>query len=107
MSSCARCSRNGFARKATACACPRRAGLALAIYAALKAVVQASGLSSVGLRVGSYLAVGGFLLGVAYWYRAAGEGPNDDDAAPGPTAGPPSGGPAPGDTEPAGARASV
>ena len=56
----------------------RRAGLALAIYAALKAVVQANELSSIGLRVGSYLAVGGFLLGVAYWYRAAGEGREHD-----------------------------
>jgi hypothetical protein len=51
----------------------RRVGLGLAIYAALKAVVQANNLSPIGLRVGSYLAVGGFLLGVAYWYRAAGE----------------------------------
>jgi uncharacterized membrane protein len=49
------------------------AGLALAIYAALKAVAQASGLSAIGLRVGSYLLVGCFLLGVAYWYRAAGD----------------------------------
>ncbi len=51
----------------------RRAGLALAMYAALKAVVQASSLSLVGLRVGSYLLVGCFLLAVAYWYRAATE----------------------------------
>jgi hypothetical protein len=51
----------------------RRVGLALAIYAALKAVLQASELRSIGLRVGSYLAAGGFLLAVAYWYRAAGD----------------------------------
>ncbi|AHG92370.1 hypothetical protein J421_4835 (plasmid) [Gemmatirosa kalamazoonensis] len=50
----------------------RQAGLALALYAALKAIVQASTLDPVGLRVGSYLLVGGFLLGVGWWYRAAG-----------------------------------
>ncbi|MFL5574732.1 MAG: hypothetical protein ACJ79S_01990, partial [Gemmatimonadaceae bacterium] len=47
----------------------RRAGLALAVYAALKAIAQASDLSDVALRVGSYLLVGLFLLAVAYWYR--------------------------------------
>ncbi|HEU4631049.1 MAG TPA: DUF2339 domain-containing protein [Gemmatimonadaceae bacterium] len=51
----------------------RRVGLALAVYAALRAIVQASDFASIGLRVGSYLLVGGFLLAVAYWYRAAGE----------------------------------
>ena len=50
----------------------RQVGLALALYAALKAFAQASGLDAVGLRVGSYLLVGGFLLAVGYWYRAAG-----------------------------------
>jgi hypothetical protein len=55
----------------------RRVGLALAIFAALKAVAQAYELAQVGLRVGSFLLVGGFLLAVAYWYRAAG----DADAA--------------------------
>lgn len=49
----------------------RQVGLALALYAALKALVQASALDAVGLRVASYLVVGGFLLGVGYWYRAA------------------------------------
>jgi hypothetical protein len=48
----------------------RRAGLALAIYAALKAVFEASELE-IGFRVGSYLLAGVFLLGVAYWYRLA------------------------------------
>jgi hypothetical protein len=52
----------------------RQAGLALALYAAFKAFVQASTLGAVGLRVGSYLLVGGFLLGVGWWYRAAGAG---------------------------------
>ncbi len=51
----------------------RQVGLALAIYAALKALAQASELRSVGLRVGSYLLVGAFLLAVGYWYRSAGE----------------------------------
>ena len=35
-------------------------------------VVEASALDAIGLRVGSYLLVGGFLLAVGYWYRAAG-----------------------------------
>jgi hypothetical protein len=51
----------------------RRIGLGLAIFAALKAVAQGYELETVGLRVGSFLLVGGFLLAVAYWYRAAGE----------------------------------
>jgi hypothetical protein len=48
----------------------RNAGLGLALFAAAKAVVQASDVSNVGLRVASYLIVGVFLLGVGYWYRA-------------------------------------
>jgi hypothetical protein len=59
----------GRARRAPAA---RQVGLALALYAALKALVQATALDAVGLRVASYLVVGGFLLGVGYWYRAAG-----------------------------------
>ncbi|HKG92638.1 MAG TPA: hypothetical protein VKA84_12125, partial [Gemmatimonadaceae bacterium] len=51
----------------------RRAGLSVATYAAAKALVQASALAIVGLRVGSYLLAGGFLLFVAYWYRASEE----------------------------------
>ena len=46
----------------------RPVGLGLAIFAALKAIAQASSLS-IGLRVGSYLLAGLFLLAVAYWYR--------------------------------------
>ena len=38
----------------------------------MKALAEASALATVGLRVGSYLLVGGFLLGVGWWYRAAG-----------------------------------
>ena len=48
----------------------RQAGLLLALFAAGKAVLQTSDLGSIGLRVGSYLVVGVFLLGVGYWYRA-------------------------------------
>ncbi|CAA9313927.1 MAG: hypothetical protein AVDCRST_MAG11-1676, partial [uncultured Gemmatimonadaceae bacterium] len=51
-------------------AAARQAGLGLSILAALKAVGQASDERSIGLRVGSYLLVGVFLLAVAYWYRA-------------------------------------
>jgi type III secretory pathway component EscS len=47
----------------------RHAGLALAIVAGVKALLQASTLAF-GLRLSSYLVVGAFLLGVAYLYRA-------------------------------------
>ena len=46
----------------------RHVGLALAIFAALKAMAEASSLE-IGLRVGSYLLAGLFLLAVAFWYR--------------------------------------
>jgi hypothetical protein len=70
----------------------RQAGIGLALYAAVKALAQASHLDPVGLRVGSYLVVGGFLLAVGYWYRAAGDrrepergaGRAVDDVAPTP-----------------------
>lgn len=52
----------------------RHVGLALAMYAALKAIAQASSLA-IGLRVGSYFLAGLFLLAVAYWYRARDETP--------------------------------
>ena len=61
----------------------RRVGLVLAVMAALRAIVQASDFASVGLRVGSYLLVGCFLLGVAYWYRGAGDGAERSDATGG------------------------
>jgi uncharacterized membrane protein len=48
----------------------RLAGLALAIYAAVKAVMEASEMTDLGLRVGAYGAVGVFLLGAGYLYRA-------------------------------------
>ena len=42
-------------------------GLGLAVAAALYAIVAASDVQLIGLRVGSYLLVGAFLLGVAWW----------------------------------------
>jgi hypothetical protein len=58
----------------------RQGGLALCILAALKAVGQASDEQMIGLRIGSYLLVGIFLLAVAYWYRATGA---EGEAGPG------------------------
>ena len=49
----------------------RQIGLALAVFAALYAIVAASDVQQIGLRVGSYLLAGAFLLGVAWWYRGA------------------------------------
>ena len=54
----------------------RAAGLALACYAALKALIHAWGLSAIGLRVGSCILAGAFIALVAYWYRGEGEGRN-------------------------------
>jgi hypothetical protein len=47
----------------------RHVGLGLSIYAALKAVVQASTLDA-GARIGSYFLAGAFMMAVAFWYRA-------------------------------------
>jgi hypothetical protein len=47
----------------------RQVGLSLAVVAALYAISAASDVQQIGLRVGSYLLVGAFLLGVAWWYR--------------------------------------
>jgi len=57
-----------FVGRARAIRILRQVGLALAIFAALKAIAEASSLA-IGLRVGSYLLAGLFLLAVAYWYR--------------------------------------
>ena len=64
----------------------RRIGLVLAVLAAIKAIVQSSELTTIGLRVGAFLVVGGFLMAVAYWYRAAGEPGGAEGGAAGPTA---------------------
>ncbi|MCE9601446.1 MAG: DUF2339 domain-containing protein [Gemmatimonadetes bacterium] len=47
----------------------RQAGLVLSLYAAVKVVLESSDFDRIGLRVGSYLVVGAFLLGVGYLYR--------------------------------------
>jgi uncharacterized membrane protein len=57
----------------------RHVGLGLAIFAALEAIAEASSLE-IGLRVGSYLLAGVFLLAVAYWYRDR-EGIGNRDSA--------------------------
>ena len=49
----------------------RQVGLALAVFAAFKAMMETSALS-IGWRVGGYMLAGIFLLGVAYWYRGRG-----------------------------------
>jgi hypothetical protein len=51
----------------------RTVGLALAIYAAVKAMVEAVEIDGVLLRVAVYGAVGVFLLGAGYLYRVRGE----------------------------------
>ena len=50
----------------------RLAGLGLAIYAAVKAIMQASDIGALPLRVGAFGAVGVFLLAAGYVYREAG-----------------------------------
>jgi uncharacterized membrane protein len=47
----------------------RQAGLALSLFAAIYALERAWRVEQIALRVGSYLLVGLFLLGVAWWYR--------------------------------------
>jgi uncharacterized membrane protein len=50
----------------------RQIGLGFSVLAALYAISAASDVQQIGLRVGSYLLVGAFLLGVAWWYRGDG-----------------------------------
>lgn len=59
--------------RARSIAALRQVGLALAVLAAVRALVETSSMS-IGWKVGGYLLAGGFLLGVAYWYRGAGGG---------------------------------
>jgi hypothetical protein len=75
--------------RARAVPAARQVGLALALYAALRAFVQTSAIDAIGLRVGSYLLVGGFLLAVGYWYRAAGSRAVAPPPVPDPAALPP------------------
>jgi uncharacterized membrane protein len=53
---------------------------AIAVYADLKAIFTAAQISAIGLRVGSYLLSGFFLLAVGYW--AWSSRPADDGDAP-------------------------
>jgi hypothetical protein len=58
----------------------RLAGLGLAIYAAVKAIMEASLIGELMLRVGAYGAVGVFLLAAGYIYREAGRGGGESSA---------------------------
>ena len=50
----------------------RHVGLGLGVVAALLALKAAWGLPSTGARIGAYLVVSVFLLGIAWWYRQPG-----------------------------------
>ncbi len=49
----------------------RQLGLALSVIAALTTILESSA-REIGWKVASYILVGAFLLGVAYWYRVTG-----------------------------------
>jgi hypothetical protein len=49
----------------------RHVGLALCVVAALTTILESSA-RDIGWKVASYILVGAFLLGVAYWYRVTG-----------------------------------
>lgn len=49
----------------------RQLGLALCVVAALTTILESS-TREIGWKVASYILVGAFLLGVAYWYRVTG-----------------------------------
>lgn len=51
----------------------RIAGLAVALWAAWKALVEAVGLPNVAVRVTVFFAVAAFLVGIGYWYRRGAE----------------------------------
>ena len=53
----------------------RHLGLVLGVIAALLALKAAWGLPSTGARIGAYLVVSAFLLGIAWWYRQPGPSP--------------------------------
>lgn len=56
----------------------RHAGLGLGIIAALLALKAAWGLPSTAARIGAYLVVSAFLLGIAWWYRKPGAQPDPE-----------------------------
>jgi hypothetical protein len=51
----------------------RIAGLAVALWAALKALIEATSLPNVAVRIVVYFAVALFLIGIGFWYRAGAE----------------------------------
>ncbi|MGZ6144221.1 MAG: hypothetical protein ACXWLM_12850, partial [Myxococcales bacterium] len=53
----------------------RHLGLVLGVIAAVLALKAAWGLPSTGARIGAYLVVSAFLLGIAWWYRQPGPAP--------------------------------
>ena len=59
----------------------RVGGLMLAVYAAVKAVLEVTDINSLLLRVGAYGAVGVFLLGAGYLYRERASPGGDADRA--------------------------
>lgn len=66
----------------------RQAGLGLCVFAAVATIMESS-TRDIGWKVASYIVVGAFLLGVAYWYRATGtkrEDPASDRGAAEPAA---------------------
>jgi hypothetical protein len=58
----------------------RHVGLGLGIVAALLALRAAWGFNSTATRIGAYLVVSAFLLGIAWWYRRPGAQPGPDAA---------------------------
>jgi uncharacterized membrane protein len=76
-----------FLGRARALPVLRHAGLALAIYAAIKTVVEAWSMG-IGLRIGSYFVAGLFMMSVAYWYRDSAGRLAPPDAASRATTGP-------------------
>ncbi|MGZ6123748.1 MAG: DUF2339 domain-containing protein, partial [Myxococcales bacterium] len=58
----------------------RHVGLGLGVIAALLALKAAWGFNSTATRIGAYLVVSGFLLGIAWWYRRPGAQPGTDSA---------------------------
>lgn len=53
----------------------RLIGLAVALWAAWKALVEAFGLPNPGVKIAVFFAVSAFLLAVGYWYRRGAEAP--------------------------------
>jgi hypothetical protein len=56
----------------------RHLGLGLGVIAALLALKAAWGFESTATRIGAYLVVSTFLLGIAWWYRRPGAAPGPD-----------------------------